>query len=71
MKLNLSEGSSRNSVYERKRYFEISRGSLVEINAVLETALDLKYISKEDVHITGMLIVSCFKLLSGLINKLK
>ena len=36
VKLNLSEGSSQNSVNERKRYFEISRGSLVEINAALE-----------------------------------
>ena len=44
VKLNLAEGSTRKSILERKRYFEISRGSLVEIYAVLETAFDLNYL---------------------------
>ena len=71
VKLNLSEGSSRSSENERKRYFEISRGSLVELNAALETAVDLKYVSKDDLTVIGLLIVNCFKLFSGLLNKLK
>src|SRR5256885_12432258 len=33
VKLNLAEGCSRRSQAERKRYFEISRGSVVEIDA--------------------------------------
>ena len=36
VKLNLAEGSTRKSIIERKRYLEISRGSLVEIDAALE-----------------------------------
>ncbi len=31
--LNIAEGSSRKSEVERKRYFEISRGSVIEIDA--------------------------------------
>ncbi len=47
VKLNLAEGATRKSVLERKRYLEISRGSLVEIDAALETAVDLNYFKTE------------------------
>ena len=47
VKLNLAEGSSRKSVAERNRFFEISRGSIVEIDAAVETAVDLAYIDKK------------------------
>ena len=43
VKLNLSEGSTRRSALERRRFFEISRGSLVEVDAALKTAVDLNY----------------------------
>ena len=43
VKLNLAEGSTRKSPNERKRFYEVSRGSVVEIDAVLETAVDLNY----------------------------
>ena len=33
VKLNFAEGSTRRSTTERKRYYEISRGSIVEIDA--------------------------------------
>lgn len=36
--LNIAEGASRKSEAERKRYFEISRGSLIEIDAALDIA---------------------------------
>jgi four helix bundle protein len=48
VKLNLAEGASRRSPVERKRFIEISRGSLIEIDAILETAVDLKYYSMEE-----------------------
>jgi four helix bundle protein len=40
VKLNLAEGSTRKSQIERKRFYEVSRGSVVEIDAVFETAVD-------------------------------
>ncbi|MEO6670052.1 MAG: four helix bundle protein [Ferruginibacter sp.] len=41
--LNIAEGSSRRSPAERKRYFEISRGSLIEIDAAFDIADKLNY----------------------------
>lgn len=39
--LNIAEGASGRSDAERKRYYEIARGSLVEIDAALDVANDL------------------------------
>jgi four helix bundle protein len=52
--LNIAEGASRKSAVERKRYFEISRGSVIEIDAALDIAFE-------------QTTVKCFRLLSGLI----
>ena len=41
--LNLSEGASRKSLAERKRYYEISRGSIIEVDTALEVVIDLDY----------------------------
>jgi four helix bundle protein len=43
--LNLAEGCSRKSSTERKRFYEIARGSLIEIDAALDIAMKLDYIS--------------------------
>jgi four helix bundle protein len=42
VKLNLAEGSTRKSPNERRRFYEVAKGPVVEIDAVLETAVDLK-----------------------------
>src|SRR4051812_11869192 len=47
--LNLAEGASRKSGPERRRYFEVARGSVIEIDAALDIAFDLKYFQKSDV----------------------
>lgn len=69
VKLNLAEGSTRKSLIERKRYLEISRGSLVEIDAALETAFDLNYFTQNDLSIVGTLLNRCFAMLSKMINQ--
>jgi len=68
VKLNLAEGSSRKSIVERKRFLEIARGSLVEIDAALETAVDLNYFKREDIAIVGELLNKCFAMLSKMID---
>jgi four helix bundle protein len=45
--LNIAEGSSRKSEKERKRFYEIARGSLVEVDTALGLAVQLKYTGKE------------------------
>jgi four helix bundle protein len=69
VKLNLSEGSSRKSELERKRFFEIARGSVVELDAALETAVDLNYVNQEELEPVGVLMNKCFAMLSKMIDK--
>ncbi|HLG38395.1 MAG TPA: four helix bundle protein [Chitinophagaceae bacterium] len=68
VKLNLSEGCSRRSAAERKRYLEISRGSVIEIDAALETAVDLNYFKTGELEKTGELLNKCFAMLSNMIG---
>ena len=67
--LNLAEGCSRRSTGERRRYFEVSRGSVVEIDTCFDLAVELKYVNFDDLKSTGRSIVNTFKLLSGMIGK--
>ena len=66
--LNISEGFSRKSTAERKRYFEIARGSIIEIDAAMDVANDLEYLSNYELLTIGETTISCFKLLSKLIQ---
>ena len=68
VKLNLAEGCSRRSSQERKRYLEISRGSIIEIDAALETAVDLNYYKKDELKTTGELLNKCFAMLCNMIG---
>lgn len=65
--LNLAEGSSRQSLNERKRFYEISRGSLIEVDTAFNIAEGLGYTTKENLAYTGELIVKTFKMLSKMI----
>lgn len=64
--LNIAEGSSRKSEAERKRYYEISRGSVIEIDAALDIANDLDYLNNVTIEILGKEMLDCFKLLTGM-----
>lgn len=67
--LNIAEGCSRKSVPERKRYFEIARGSVVEIDAAFDIAADMKYFSPETNESLAALMNRCFMMLSKLLSK--
>ena len=64
IKLNLGEVASRRSPVERKRFIEVSRGSLIEVDAILETAVDLKYYSLDELSKIGELLNRSFAMLS-------
>ena len=68
VKLNLAEGSTRKSPNERKRFYEVARGSVVEIDAVLETAVDLNYFKNDQLNAVAKLLNKCFAMLSNMIN---
>ena len=66
--LNVAEGSSRKSESERKRYYEIARGSIIEIDAALDMANKLNYLETLNVKDLGRAMIKCFKLITGLIK---
>jgi four helix bundle protein len=66
--MNFAEGCSRKSVVERKRYYEIARGSVIEIDTALDIAFGLEYVAKDNLRKLGDLIIKNFKLLTGLID---
>jgi hypothetical protein len=46
---------------ERKRFFEISSGSVIEIDAAIGIAYKLEYCDMKSIKHLGLLIISCFK----------
>jgi len=67
--LNISEGCSRKSKAERKRFFEIARGSVIEIDSAIGIAHKLTYATLEQLQPLGDAIMKNFKVLSGMIAK--
>jgi four helix bundle protein len=68
VKLNFAEGSTRRSEVERKRYSEMSRGSIVELDAAFETAVDLKYFKLEELQAFSELLNKCFAMNSKMMQ---
>src|SRR5436189_1354714 len=66
--LNIAEGASRKSEAERKRYYEVSRGSIIEIDAALDIANDLEYLKGFELTLLYESMIKCFKILAGLIR---
>ena len=66
--LNIAEGASRKSETERKRFYEISRGSIIEIDAAIDIASDLQYLDNFDTSRLGEEMLQTFKILSALIK---
>jgi four helix bundle protein len=65
---NLAEGASRKTKAEKRRFFEISRSSVVEIDNCLVVCLVLNYISPEGLLQIKPALVELFRLLTGLIE---
>lgn len=68
VQLNIAEGASRKSALERRRFYEVARGSLIEIDTALEIAGELEYVTKEEMQDLGILITRCFQMLTKMVN---
>ena len=66
--LNIAEGCSRKSLAERSRFFEISRGSIIEIDAVLNLCIELNYGKKENIQKLGELMQRTFSMLTKMLG---
>ena len=62
--LNIAEGSSRKSLAERRRYYEIARGSVIEIDSAFNIAVELGYTNEEILEELGKYLLRCFQMLS-------
>ena len=71
IQLNIAEGSSRKSNIERNRYYEIARGSLIEIDSILDAGEDLRYWNKTELNELGDNMARVFMMLSKMINTSK
>ena len=66
--LNIAEGASRKSIAERKRYYEVARGSIIEIDAALDVSAELQYCKKEHLQPLGSLLQRTFSMLSKMLG---
>lgn len=67
--LNLAEGCSRTSAVERNRFFEISRGSIVELDTAFDIAITLGYTNAENLQQFGQSAQKSFQILSKMIKR--
>jgi four helix bundle protein len=67
---NIAEGASRVTKPEKKRFLEISRSSLVEIDTQIEIALLIKYLEKVQLVELENYIERVFMMLTKMMEKL-
>jgi len=66
---NISEGASRISATERKRFFEIARSSLVEADTQIEICIQMNLIDRTETQKLSELANMIFAMLSNMIKK--
>ena len=67
--LNLAEGCSSKTSPDRRRFFEMARSSVVEIDSIIDHFYDLHYCTKADMQPCGDLLLRIFKMLSSMMSK--
>ncbi|MDX2048194.1 MAG: four helix bundle protein [Chitinophagaceae bacterium] len=67
---NIAEGAARKSKREKKRFYEVSRSSAVEIDTQFEIALILQYIKNDQIKDLEGYMESVFRILSKMIDNL-
>ena len=67
---NIAEGYARNSKIETKRFLDISRSSLVELDTQLDLCIELEILSAEDIKHVSDTLEHTFAMLSNLIKTL-
>jgi len=67
---NLAEGAARISPKEKKRFYEVSRSSLVEVDTQFELSLRLEYLKPEQLNGVEKFLESIFRMLSKMIGNL-
>jgi four helix bundle protein len=66
---NLSEGLSRNTKLDIRRFLQVARSSLVEIDSQIEISLQLNFCNKEQIQKLDELSNRVFAMLTNMIKK--
>ena len=69
VKLNIAEGCSRKTTVERKRFYEIARSSVVEVDSAIDICVSLCYLRLEQTEQLGKLLNRTYAMLSKMISK--
>ena len=67
---NIAEGQARKHTAEFRQFLYIALGSLGEVDTQLEVAIQLSYLSQNDIPKAANLVLELRKMLYSLINKL-
>ena len=67
---NIAEGASRFSKKEKKRFYTVARGSVVEIDTQIDISLQQKFINTGHVIDLNKHLESVFRILSKIISNL-
>lgn len=65
---NIAEGNGRNYKKDTTQFLHIARGSLYEVETLLNIAVTVDIINEEKFKPISQLIEECMKILNGLIN---
>jgi len=68
--LNIAEGASRKGPREFRRYLDIARSSLHELEGIIELAGAMNYLSEEDVTTLEHERAGCARMVYGLLRKM-
>jgi four helix bundle protein len=68
--LNIAEGASRGGTKEFRKHLGIARASLDEIEAIIDLAVGLNYLTKEEVTKVMAVRDECARTVFGLMRKL-
>ena len=68
--LNIAEGASRRGNKEFRKHLGIARASLDEVEAIIDLAIGLEYLRKEDVAKVSAVRDECARTVFGLMRKL-
>lgn len=65
---NIAEGIGRNTKKDTIQFLHISRGSLYELQTLLQLAADFHFMEQQSLHRLQLQMEECLKLLNGLIK---
>ncbi len=68
--LNIAEGASRRGRREFRRYLDVARSSLHELEAVFEMAIALEYFTTEELAEIKQSRANCARMVYGLLRKM-